>query len=244
MVNLSMTDLNTILFDLDGTLLPLDIDKFMNIYFHEMGIHFYDIIDPQELVKHIWASTEVMVKNIEYKTNEEVFMEDFSRRIRGNLDTFKKRFDDYYNTGFLKVKDSVSESVAIRESVKLLKEKGYDLIIATNPLFPEKAILHRIRWAGFEPEDFSYITSYEKNHYCKPQLNFYKEILSENGKTPSECLMVGNDVQEDIIAGQLGISTFLIEDYIINRTSDGINADFVGSYENFLSFVDKLPSLR
>ena len=85
--------MNTILFDLDGTLLPMDINVFMKIYFEEMGTFFSDLISPKELAEHILASTEIMIKNLENKTNEDVFMEDFGGRITGDLEIFKKRFD-------------------------------------------------------------------------------------------------------------------------------------------------------
>lgn len=236
--------MNTILFDLDGTLLPMDINAFMKIYFEEMGTFFSDLISPKELAAHIWASTEIMIKNLEDKTNEDVFMEDFGGRITGDLEIFKKRFDEFYDTAFLNVKKSVFQAPFIKESVRILKEKGYTLVIATNPLFPLKAIKHRIKWAGFEPEDFSYISSYEKNHYCKPQIKFYEEILKDISKTPEECFMIGNDVQEDLIAGKLGIKTFLINDYLLHRTKDEIISDYQGNYEDFYNFSNKLPDIN
>jgi FMN phosphatase YigB (HAD superfamily) len=122
-----------------------------------------------------------------------------------------------------------------------LKSKGYKLVIATNPLFPLKAILHRINWAGLDPDDFIYISSYEKNHYCKPQVKFYEEVLNGIGRKPEECMMVGNDVQEDLISGSLGVKTFLIKDYLLHRTNEPIKTDYSGSYEDFYQFVDALP---
>ncbi len=234
---------NTILFDLDGTLLPLDMEKFIKIYFEEMGRKFYDLIEPKQLVSHIWAATEVMVGNTEPRLNEEVFMEKFAELIDGDLAVYQKRFDEYYDEGFLNVRNAVKESVFIQRSVKELKNKGYQLVIATNPLFPQKAIFHRIEWAGFKPEDFSYITSYEQNKYCKPQLQFYEEVLTEIGKEPAECLMVGNDVQEDLIAAKLGIETFLITDCLIHRSKEPIKATYQGNYQEFWQFVEKLPVL-
>lgn len=236
--------INTILFDLDGTLLPMDMKAFEKLYFGAMAEYLKDLIGPKELVKNIWASTNAMIANVEYKTNEEIFMEDFKTRIDGDIVTYKERFDKFYDEEFIKVKAAVYESKLMQESVKLLKEKGYKLVIATNPLFPLKAIHHRIRWAGFEPSEFQYITCYEQNHYCKPQLKYYDEILKEIEKTPEECMMVGNDVQEDLIAGKLGLKTFLIKDCLLHRTEDEIAADYQGDYEGFYEFVKGLPSLK
>lgn len=235
--------MNTILFDLDGTLLPLDMDSFTNIYFHEMGKAFIDIIEPKELVKHIWASTSEMVNNLEYKTNEEVFMEDFKNRVSGSLEVYLERFEKFYDTDFLKVRAAVKTEPLMKKSVDLLKEKGYKVAVATNPLFPLKAIHHRINWAGFNHTDFEYISSYESNHYCKPQLEYYKEILESLNAAPEDCLMVGNDVQEDLVAGNLGIKTYLIKEHLLHRTKDEIHSDYMGNYEDFYKFVQELPEV-
>ena len=235
--------LDTVLFDLDGTLLPLDLEKFIKIYFTEMGRDFHDLITPERLAKYIWAATSTMIKNVDERTNEAVFMESFGQFIGGDLSVYQQRFTEFYNGGFLKTRESVLESPQIREAVTLLKKKGYTLIIATNPLFPEQAIHHRIHWAGFEPAEFAYITSYERNHYCKPQLLFYQEVLREINKQPEQCLMVGNDVQEDLVALTTGMQTFLITDHLIHRTEDPIQTTYRGTYQTFLDFVKGLSPL-
>lgn len=236
--------INTIFFDLDGTLLPLDMQKFMEIYFYQMGLVFDDLIDPKVLVKNIWTATEVMVQSLDDQTNEVNFMRKFGELVGEDiLPVYQQRFTKFYDEGFLKVKNSVFDVPFIKESVAVLKKKGYEMVIATNPLFPEKAIHHRIRWAGFQPEEFKYITSYERNHFCKPQLNFYTELLEATGKVPTECLMVGNDVQEDMIASQLGLETYLITDHLIHRSQEPFQSTHQGTYEDFLNFVKALPSV-
>ncbi|ERI93093.1 haloacid dehalogenase-like hydrolase [Clostridiales bacterium oral taxon 876 str. F0540] len=236
--------LNTILFDLDGTLLPMDMDAFEKLYFGAMSTYLGDLISPKDLVNNIWTSTKAMVSNVEYRTNEEVFMEDFNNRITGDIDIYKERFDKFYDTEFLKAKEAVRPNEFMKKCVNLLKEKGYELVIATNPLFPLKAIHHRIEWAGFKPSEFKYITHYEKNHYCKPQIKYYEEILSEINKKPEECMMIGNDVQEDLIASKLGIKTFLITDCLLHRTNEEIISDYEGNYKDFYNFVKELPSIK
>lgn len=233
--------LDTILFDLDGTLLPLDLERFIQIYFSEIGQTFSDLMEPKLIMKHIWDATHTMVSSTDERTNETVFMEKFGQLIDGDLATYQQRFDQFYDQGFLNARASVVDTPVMQAAVRHLKAKGFNLVIATNPLFPEKAIHHRIRWAGFEPTEFSYITSYERNHYCKPQPLFYRELLAEIGKEPNQCLMVGNDVQEDLIAASVGIPTFLIKDYLIHRDETPIRTDFEGSYHDFFNFVNQLP---
>ncbi|MDD4504721.1 MAG: HAD family hydrolase [Clostridiaceae bacterium] len=236
--------IDTILFDLDGTLLPMDMQKFTEIYFHQMGHMFKDMIDSKLLAKYIWTATEEMVGNTEYKTNEEVFMNKFSELIGGDISKYTERFDNFYDTLFHKTKEAVQSQSLINESIAILKEKHYNLVVATNPMFPRKAIHHRIGWAGLDLKDFEYITSYEDNHYCKPQLHFYKEVLDIIGKRPEQCMMVGNDVQEDLIALKLGIKTFLIRNYMIHRTQETIDSTYEGDYEDFYNFVKDLAAVN
>lgn len=236
--------MNTILLDLDGTVLPLDMNLFMKLYFSEMEKAFNDLPDYGVMAKNILTATELTIKNTEKIKNEEKFMNIYSKLIIGDLDEHKSRFDSFYDEGFLNVKEAVNENEWMQKSIKMLKEKGYKLVIATNPIFPIKAIHHRIKWAGLEPEDFSYISSYETNHYCKPNLKFYEEVLEAIEKTPEECIMVGNDVQEDMIVNKLGIKTYLLNEHIINKTDEPISVDYQGGYEDFYKFVKDLPNLK
>jgi FMN phosphatase YigB (HAD superfamily) len=235
--------INTILFDLDGTLLPMDIKIFEKVYFGSLAKHFADKHDMQSFINLIWGATKAMVANTEHRTNEEVFMESMKLMVHEQLEEYQARFSHFYQTDFDAVRQSVSKNEDILEAVKVLKEKGYQLVIATNPMFPRLAIQKRIGWAGLDIEDFSYITSFEDNHYCKPQIKFYQEVLSEIGKSAFECLMVGNDTFEDLIASKLNIDTYLIEDYAIIR-EHALVPTHRGSYKDFLKFVEALPNVN
>lgn len=236
-----MKDINTILFDLDATVLPMNMDTFVQKYFHEMAKMFHDLIDGRLLAKYVMECTELMVKNTEDRRNEEVFYTHFAELIDGDLAVYQARFDEFYDTLFLNAQTCTQQNEDMIKSIKLLQKKGYTLVLATNPLFPMKANHHRIRWAGLTPEDFSYISSIEKNHYCKPNLEYYSEVLTEINKLPEECIMVGNDALEDMISGKLGIKTYLIEDHLLNTYSVKIKADHRGRYNDFYAFVHTLP---
>jgi FMN phosphatase YigB (HAD superfamily) len=235
---------DTFLFDLDGTLLPMDIEEFTQLYFQEMAKVFSDIIEPERLVKYVWKATKDMISNMEQRPNQEVFMESFANLVgQDKLQLYRDRFDAFYDEGFLNTRKCVGDVPFMRESVYILKDKGYRAAIATNPLFPRKAIIHRVKWAGFKPEDFSYISCYENNCFCKPQIAFYEEVLKNIGRQPHQCIMVGNDVQEDMVAASLGMKTFLITDYLIHRAKEPIECTYMGSYEEFYEFAKQLPAI-
>lgn len=237
--------MNTILFDLDGTLLPLDMELFTQEYFKGLAKKLAAHINPAELPSKVWASTKYMISNLEEdKLNMDSFFEDFRTRVDNDLEELHPIFDDFYKNDFGALKEVVRPDARIPQMIESLKAKGYTLVVATNPLFPREAILHRIKWAGLNSEDFKLITTYENMHFCKPQLQYYKEILSMIGKSPEEAMMVGNDLEEDIVSGQLGLKTYLIEDCIIERGTANIKPDYRGDLDSFIKFVEELKSVN
>ena len=98
----------------------------------------------------------------------------------------------------------------------------------------------RIRWAGLEPEDFELYTTYENIGYCKPNPDYYREILRRIGLAPEECMMVGNDVGEDMIAETLGMRVFLLTDCLINKTGEDIGKYPNGGFNELLQAVREL----
>lgn len=233
--------ITTILFDLDGTLLPIDTEEFTEKYFMEISVKLKDYFTPEEVVKNIWDSTMYMISNIDPdKTNEEAFFEDFYERINHKAEILNPIFNDFYEKDFNNIREISTKSKYMIDAVALLKQKGYDLVVATNPLFPEKAILHRIEWAGLNKDDFIFISSLEKMHYCKPRLEFYEEVLDIIQKCPQHCMMVGNDIEEDMIAKNLGMKTYLIKDHIIGTITEDLIIDYKGNYEDFYEFVKTL----
>ena len=236
--------MNTILFDLDGTLLPIDHKQFEKLYFHGLSSRFTDLYTPEAFVKLIWDATKAMVMDTSDATNEEAFMSALGSVVDEKLDEMKHRFAQFYETDFDRVRSAVIENAEIIEAVGILKAKGYTLVVATNPMFPKIAIDKRIAWTGLNRDDFAYVTSFENNHFCKPQPKFYQEILSDLKKSPQECMMVGNDVDEDMIAGALGMKTYLITNHKIQRSEKSMPIDHEGTYADFLRFVQALPPIR
>lgn len=239
-----MNKINTILFDLDGTLLSINMKDFENIYYTSLSESFKDIIHPEKFMKILYSSVMAMVKNTEHRTNEEVFMDTMKTYVGDDLDLYTEMFTRYYENDFHVLKEAVLDTTEMKDATKILKSKGYHLAIATNPLFPKVAIEKRIQWSGIDRSDFSYVSYFEKNHYCKPNLEYYEEILGSLRKSPEECMMVGNDALEDLIAGKLGITTYLITDHLLNRNNIEIKADHVGEYKDFLTFAENMPAIK
>ena len=230
----------TVLFDLDGTLLPMDQDAFTKGYFallvQKLAPHGYD---PAALVDNIWAGTAVMVANDGTRTNEEAFWSKlvhiYGEKVRQDIPLF----DAFYREEFQQAKAFCGQNPKAREVVTACKKAGYPVVLATNPIFPAVATESRIRWAGLEPEEVALYTTYENTAYCKPNPAYYRDVAQRLGVDPAACLMVGNDVTEDMVARTLGMRVFLLTDHIINRQNEPIDRYPHGSFPELMAYIDR-----
>ena len=237
--------INTILFDLDGTLLNIDDNEHVDKYLSMIADKLKDFFNKEDVFKLFWGATLEMINSNDDKlSNEEIFMDYFFSRVEYSEDEIMPLIYDFYENEYKDLKNITSINKYMYEAVELLKSKGYDLIIATNPLFPSVATNQRVAWANMNISDFKLVTTFEDMHYTKPNINYYKEILSKVNKEPSECLMVGNNVNEDMIVSNLGMKTFLIKDYLIGELGSGHTIDYVGYSKDFLEFVEDLEKIK
>ena len=231
--------MKAVLFDLDGTLLPMDQEVFVECYMgHLAGYMAHYDYDPRKLVKTVWKGTEAMMKNQTGKLNDAVFWETFREEYGPRADTDKAVFEEFYATEFGKVRTSCGFNPASAELVGWLKEQGVRVILATNPLFPEVATRQRIRWAGLDPADFEIVTTYENARYCKPNPAYYREILEQAGLAPEECVMVGNDAREDMAAEEVGMAVFLLTDCLLHAEGKDLSRWNRGGFGELRAFLE------
>lgn len=230
-----------ILFDLDGTLLPMDQDRFTEAYFKmltkKLLPHGYE---PKKLIDSIWVGTAAMVRNTGQQTNEEAFWKKFTELNGEQVLADKSLFEEFYQKDFQQVKDFCGYNSKAAQMVAALKQRGFRLALATNPIFPAVATESRIGWAGLAPEDFEWYTTYENSSYCKPNPDYYRALLEKLKVQPEECLMVGNDASEDAAALKVGMSFFLLTDCLINKENKDISEYPQGDFDKLLEFVNEL----
>lgn len=233
--------LTTVLFDLDGTLLPMDQDVFIKDYFGRLAKKLAPYgYEPKKLIEAVLAGIKAMVKNTGIATNEEAFWVACDAYLGCEASKDAAIHADFYRNEFNEVKAVCGFEPMAAQIVHSFKEKGIRVVLATNPLFPAVATENRIRWAGLQPEDFEYYTTFENSHYCKPSLNYYREIMEKRHLNPEECLMVGNDVGEDMIAKQLGMQVFLLTDCLINKAGEDISQYPHGGFTQLHTYLKEL----
>ena len=114
------------------------------------------------------------------------------------------------------------------------------MALATNPIFPAIATNERIRWAGLSTDDFELITTYENIGFCKPNPEYYSEVAERIGVAPEECIMVGNDVDDDMPASKLGMKVFLLTDCLINKSGEDLAKYPHGDFDALFDFINEL----
>ena len=227
-----------ILFDMDGTLLPMDQETFVKVYFGALCKRFAPKgYEPSKLIDTIWSGTKAMVTNDGSCSNEQRFWDVFSAVFGKESLQSIPEFDDFYTREFIAAKDVTTCNPLAAQCIALLKDKGYPLVLATNPIFPMVAQKQRLSWAGLKEEDFLHITAYENSCHCKPNPDYYRDIMNTLSLDPAECLMVGNDVGEDMIAERLGMQVFLLTDCIINKANEDISKYPHGNFDDLTAFL-------
>lgn len=231
-----------ILFDLDGTLLPMNQDDFIKSYFSLLAMRFVKMGYDADLFKTaLFKGMEAMITNDGSRTNEEAFWNTFfCIAPGGDYEKILNETMDFYRTDFNQVIQSTQPNAVVRKIIDAAKKKGYNLYLATNPFFPRVATEQRIKWAGLTPEDFLDITTYEHCHYCKPNIRYFEELMKKHQLKPEDCLMVGNDVCEDLIISELGVETYLITNTMENKKNLPITADHTGTLDDFYIFIQNL----
>ncbi len=228
-----------VLFDLDGTLLDIDMDLFIQRYFKEMIYMARESgLKTEGLIEKLWKATEAMIENKDPQlTNQQVFEQNFFKNSDHPPEVLQLFFDDFYDQSFDQLQESVGPFPETRSVMDEVFARDCKVVIATQPVFPDKAIRKRLNWAGVGDFDYHLITTYEVMHFTKPHTEYYLEIAESLGVKPEECLMVGNDVGEDLTAAQAGMKTFLVKERLRNQHDLPIKVDWQGYLPDLLAFV-------
>jgi len=228
-----------ICFDLDGTLLPMDQEVFVGDYFKRLAVYLAPYgYGPQELIKAVWKGTAAMIANDGSVNNEEAFWNCFQQIFGKRVLADKDLFDVFYRDEFPKVKGVCGFNPRVAPFIERLKQASVPLILATNPIFPSVATEQRIEWAGLKTSDFQFITTYENSRFCKPNPAYYTELMTVSGLLPENCLMVGNDVGDDMTANTIGMKVFLLTDCLINKENADISRFPYGDWQDFEAFLN------
>jgi len=204
----------TLLLDLDDTLLDNDFDTFLPAYLKALGTHMTRYVAPDVMAHKLMAATQVMMSNNSAaRSLERSFDQAFYPAIGYSKSELRDTLNQFYDNIFPQLDKLTGQRPEANALIRYAQEQGHTLVIATNPLFPYKAVVHRLRWAGLDPDQipFDLITTYERFHYAKPNPAYIAEILAQLGWPSQPAVMIGNSLEDDLLpAAQLGLPVFWV----------------------------------
>lgn len=242
---MTQTAYRAIFFDLDGTLLPLDMDAFMGGYFLSIESFVEEHgLDVKRFTDALRGGIGAMAHNDGTHTNEEVFWQIFLKDV-GDMTPqggdWKVLLNEFYEKDFGEIGAGMPLNPLSSVVVETLQEKGYPLALTTMPMFPARAVDWRLNWGDIDPEAFTRITTFENSSAIKPNTAYYEENLAAFACKPEEVLMVGNNTREDLACLKVGMPAYLITDCLLDPDNFDIDTVDHGSMADFLEFVRTLP---
>ena len=230
--------------DLDGTLCPMELEEFLGGYFKDIARFAAEQgIDAEKFAHAFGAGAMAMGKRTPGgKTNHDVFWDVFFGEFDPNETDWEALFADYYDTRFGVIGADVVPNPATRRAIDALAAKGYPLALATQPMFPRRAVEWRLAWAGVADAPFRYISTYENSTAVKPQVEYYAEVLEHCGLSAADALMVGNNTLDDLAAAKLGVDVYLVTDHLLDPEGRGLEGVAHGTMEEFASWAESLPA--
>ncbi len=230
----------TALFDLDGTLLPVEMDFFLKHYMDALAGSFARVMPRAAFDKALLGATFETINNMDPSIgNLDAFAAAFTRRSGLAWDKVWPTIRRYYVEVYPDLRRHIPDGADARDVVRRCIDGGWDVVLATQPLFPEIAVRERMRWCGIDSLPWKFVSTLDNMHFCKPHLEYYREVLDAAGLDPLRCVMIGNDMQEDMVAKRLGMKTFLVEDHLIDRGED-LLPDARGKLADVPESIDRL----
>lgn len=244
MSRIDLTHIRAVLFDLDGTLLQVEMNDFIPRYITGLSACFSDLVSPKKFKKKFLGGIrELILGPSDGTTNEERLLAVLERDLDLSAQEFHLRLDAFREQGTAALADMVTAIPHAAEVVEFCRTQGQIVVLATNPVFPRFMVDARRDWSGLGNVHFDHVTSYENSSYCKPNPSYFEEVAEQIGVLPSQCLMVGNDSSHDLAAMGAGMTTFLVDTFLVERPGRRWPSDYRGNHAELLSFLrEYLPN--
>jgi FMN phosphatase YigB (HAD superfamily) len=230
-----------VLFDLDGTLLQVEMNAFIPAYIDKLAVHFADVAERRAFTRVVRAATFALIQSDDGETtNEELFHAAIERQLGIDGRLFGQRLERFYDDGMADLEGLIRPLPLARNILARCFERGLKVVIATNPVFPRAVVEARLRWGGLADFPFELVTTFENSRYCKPNPRYFHDVLDHLGLVPEEVVMVGNDTEHDLGARDAGIATFLVDTWLVDRLDGAYRADIRGGHMDLFRFVGRL----
>ena len=227
-----MTQLFTILFDLDGTLVDTAPDL-MRAHNHVMKKFGYPTKSTEEIRNLVGQGAGAMLGRSIWGQAKKEFGKVQDEKIKKDM---VKDFVDFYG------KNIVNESTLINGVKKFLiwcKEKNISMAVCTNK--QEHLAIDLLKKIGIN-DFFEYVAGHNTFDYCKPDPRHLTSVVEILGGDVSKTLMIGDSETDANAAKNAGIPIILLEDGYTEKNTTEIYhnhlvKDFVGIENIVLKYI-------
>lgn len=241
---LDLAKIEAVWFDLDGTLVDVDMQAFVPAYLQRLAKRMVSCADPRRTAMVMRTAVQAMLSRERGSRPLEELLYDELERVGIPRDCYRESLAACCGDELAELAPLVRAHPLARTLVESCVQRGWQVLLATNPIFPRTVVDARLAWSGLSDLPFVRVTSYETAQACKPHRQFFDDLLAETGLVAEKCLMVGNDTEHDLAAGRVGMTTALLTPWQIDRPGVGFPADWQGDHvellQAFLGVADGL----
>lgn len=208
-----MDRVQAIMFDLDNTLLRNDGDQFLEEFSSELARYLDPKVPYQRFMEAIMAAGAAMIADQHPdRTNEEVLITTLADLVAVDRDWLFQRYRAFVQGDLGRIGLPWGRIHASRPTVEWALASGYKIVVATSPIYPPGPIMERLRRADLDLEPWDLITTADQMHSVKPHASYYLEAARLIGVDPRRCVMVGDDLYQDMSAARAGFSCYLVSE--------------------------------
>lgn len=234
--SLDLDPVQAVFFDLDGTLVDVDMQAFVPAYLHRLTRRLDAFAPPRRIAKILREIVvEMLTTDAGRQTMEQRLLKGLESRCGIRPQDYTEALEQFLQEDLAELEPLVTGHPVARELVEACLARGWVPVLATNPIFPREVVEARLAWGGLADLPFALVTAYETARYCKPQPGYFRALMEELDLPPGACLMVGNDTEQDLSAGDLGVQTCLLTPWRIDRAGRSYRADWEGEHHELLA---------
>lgn len=200
--------LDAVLFDLDGTLLDVDGEAFLDAYVEALA-GFWGAPEQATFQQLVMAAAVPIFTPHPRQTNGGVFRRHLARYLGLTEEAVMQRMRDFDNVGVRGIDIPHRPVPGARGCVQACLELGLRVAVATTPIYTPEVISLRLEWAGLADLPWHLVTHSEIMHACKPHPAYYVEAARLLDAPAAACVMVGDDASQDGPALAAGMSLLM-----------------------------------
>lgn len=203
-----------VLLDLDNTLLHNPDGIFSQSYKERFERHFLEKFGIEGASNALRRGIILASRAADGQlTNAALILRCLAEGTRLPIEAIDEALESFYDRPYKQLRALTAPMMGAETLVAALLAANLRVAIATNPIYPERAIRQRLAWAGLSPfvSSFAHVTHSENTHFAKPQPAYYAEVVARVGVEPDECLVIGDSLTNDIApAKALGMHSWQV----------------------------------